>query len=1100
MRPRRLLTTLGVLLALLVLPVTGQTIADYQFSTGTGAPTDMSSGTTTIIGPSVDDGSSGIQNIGFTFRFANLDYTQYSVSSNGAMRLGSTVVTTSFTNNLTATLPMIASFFEDMHTGVYDGNGYVKAKVTGTAPNRVLTIEWRTRAYASNLGNSGEIYQWQCRLYETSNMIDFLYMTMRSDRATTASIGIANSAAANDFISVTPGSPPTISRTAINNSASIGSATTALAYGTRWEFSPCNANVKIAGNVSQGGTVNMTNNDLILTGASVMRGSAMQYTPFTISLPAPACASRNYTFSISGTAAGDYSISPSNGVIGANGSVTPTITFRPQGIGIREATLFVADDNGFSRSYLLRAQGVTRINWTGNTAQGGTPGVADGDTILNGSQVTFGTSKTFTPLTIENINLDPLASPPAPITYILNDPIGNYSIAPSSDVLNGGQQSVPQITFNALGDVGIQEATLTVIADGESRTYLLRAFNAAPGGELFVGSVRITRTTPLLVDQIGCVGSEVVSIQIEAVNTGAGDFVVRGGEIFRNDTVVGPGTPPYPLLRDQGGQSIRSIDYFLTNAPGVAPKSANPAFDSLVIPEKQSRTFYLNMVATRPGKRFGTVFFRTNGFNMSDPDVNGIPTRGVLQAGVFGKGRSALLSGSVTAERPEQVTLQTTDVRETRTVTRWISNGGECDLRISRSKFRFESGDVGDFKLLTILPNTPISGDDYILAPGARDSVVVSFSPETYGSRRATIHLATNDSTLGDESVTERGVYYWDFFGVGRVGIEARNLQLPPAVIGGETSSGFVTLENTSGGIAEIESITIVGGNGEIIESASRRWPSLPILLKPAEIARLWVDLKPDPNGTAGNRAAELVIRLRGGNEVRVQIRGYVGTRLLSVQPANLFTGAIVSVGEIARQFVTITNVGTLPLHLTEPVLAETNPGDYRVGMLPRRVLEPGQTELLEVTYTPQAVGSSSGTLTFGSNGTNGNQVVNLGGEGTGTVIGPGGGSSITVRGRGAGEFSAGKENGAKSLAVASITPNPARDIVRIDYGVTLEGAVRLELYDAAGNRVLAKEDGVRGPGDHSMELSVEGLASGTYHYVVVQGDRAISGTVRVVK
>src|SRR5690606_167350 len=161
-----------------------------------------------------------------------------------------------------------------------------------------------------------------------------------------------------------------------------------------------------AGNVGQGGTANMANGDTLLRNLSVMRGSATGAAPLTITLPTPACAPRGYSYTISGPNMGDYSVSPANGTLNDGASATPTVTVRPTGTGERQATLTVTDNGGFSRDYSLLARGIARLAWGGNAGQGGTANVMSGDTLLNGSKVTYGTSRTFTPLIVENINVD----------------------------------------------------------------------------------------------------------------------------------------------------------------------------------------------------------------------------------------------------------------------------------------------------------------------------------------------------------------------------------------------------------------------------------------------------------------------------------------------------------------------------------------------------------------------------------------------------------------------------------------------------------------------------------------------------------------------
>ena len=81
---------LGIILTgLLAINANAQTISSttYLFSNLTGATlTDMTSGTTQLVGPNIDDGASAVTNIGFNFYFAGTLYTQFSANANGLVR------------------------------------------------------------------------------------------------------------------------------------------------------------------------------------------------------------------------------------------------------------------------------------------------------------------------------------------------------------------------------------------------------------------------------------------------------------------------------------------------------------------------------------------------------------------------------------------------------------------------------------------------------------------------------------------------------------------------------------------------------------------------------------------------------------------------------------------------------------------------------------------------------------------------------------------------------------------------------------------------------------------------------------------------------
>ena len=83
-----------VLMCTLMVPmgrVWGQGLENYTFTTGTGGTT-YSPTWTQLIASGEDDEVSSLTSIGFTFKYDGVDYTQFSVNSNGNLRLGSSVI------------------------------------------------------------------------------------------------------------------------------------------------------------------------------------------------------------------------------------------------------------------------------------------------------------------------------------------------------------------------------------------------------------------------------------------------------------------------------------------------------------------------------------------------------------------------------------------------------------------------------------------------------------------------------------------------------------------------------------------------------------------------------------------------------------------------------------------------------------------------------------------------------------------------------------------------------------------------------------------------------------------------------------------------
>jgi hypothetical protein len=143
-------------------------------------------GSTSLIGASVDDGVSAVTNIGFPFMYENVAYTQFSVNSNGLIRLGGTAVSNDWTNALSdnSDNPKIMPIWDDLCTGT---GGSVRYLVTGSAPNRILKIQHFGRMDATEASASNATFQtW---LYEGTNVIEFIYGT--GVNPASATIGIA---------------------------------------------------------------------------------------------------------------------------------------------------------------------------------------------------------------------------------------------------------------------------------------------------------------------------------------------------------------------------------------------------------------------------------------------------------------------------------------------------------------------------------------------------------------------------------------------------------------------------------------------------------------------------------------------------------------------------------------------------------------------------------------------------------------------------------------------------------------------------------------------------------------------------------------------
>ncbi|MCB9345381.1 MAG: HYR domain-containing protein [Lewinellaceae bacterium] len=172
-----------------------KTANNYVFTPGTGAALDPMAGATQVLGSSNDDTpTASPAPIGFTFNFEGVDYTDYSVSPDGWLLLGTTTAVSQFTNAVTSStnIPKLYPYWDDLATGA-DGN--VQVLVTGSAPNRIFIVQWFVTIPRNTTGNANSTFQaW---LYETSGKIEFRYGAMGTPTSNSISGGITGNPSSN---------------------------------------------------------------------------------------------------------------------------------------------------------------------------------------------------------------------------------------------------------------------------------------------------------------------------------------------------------------------------------------------------------------------------------------------------------------------------------------------------------------------------------------------------------------------------------------------------------------------------------------------------------------------------------------------------------------------------------------------------------------------------------------------------------------------------------------------------------------------------------------------------------------------------------------
>ncbi len=215
-----ILTVLFVLSLSLAL---AQNISEYSYSTSyMGNFWDMSSGTTDLLatGTYYDDNSSAVTNIGFNFTFCGTAYSQFSINSNGQMQLGATQIA----NYLPSYGVGVALLQPLTGDNAIVAAGKVHYKVAGSAPNRMLIVEWV--GFRVPYGSTGTTSNMQVWLHETSNRVNFIYGAMYANAATTRGVTIANGSTAGTIGNIT-----TINTTPVWNTTGTSTVNTSFVLG-----------------------------------------------------------------------------------------------------------------------------------------------------------------------------------------------------------------------------------------------------------------------------------------------------------------------------------------------------------------------------------------------------------------------------------------------------------------------------------------------------------------------------------------------------------------------------------------------------------------------------------------------------------------------------------------------------------------------------------------------------------------------------------------------------------------------------------------------------------------------------------------------------
>ncbi len=258
------------------------------------------------------------------------------------------------------------------------------------------------------------------------------------------------------------------------------------------------------------------------------------------------------------------------------------------------------------------------------------------------------------------------------------------------------------------------------------------------------------------------------------------------------------------------------------------------------------------------------------------------------------------------------------------------------------------------------------------LNPGQSLTLQVQFNPATTGSSSGQVTI-NSDSSSGATTVALSGS-----------GTVALSPQLTASgnslSFGGVTvdtsTTQSLTLRSTGTAPVTINSATISGAGFALTGGA------LPATLNPGQSIVLQVSFSPSTTGIA---AGQVVVSSSsaGNNAMTIALSGR-GTAALSPQltlSSTTLSFGGVTVNTSATQSLTLSSTGTAAVTVNSAAI--TGAGFSLVGGTLPATLNPGQSMMLQVRFSPTATSASTGQITINSNSSSGATTVALSGSGT---------------------------------------------------------------------------------------------------------------------
>ncbi|MFN8512849.1 MAG: choice-of-anchor D domain-containing protein [Chloroflexia bacterium] len=266
--------------------------------------------------------------------------------------------------------------------------------------------------------------------------------------------------------------------------------------------------------------------------------------------------------------------------------------------------------------------------------------------------------------------------------------------------------------------------------------------------------------------------------------------------------------------------------------------------------------------------------------------------------------------------------------------------------------------------------------------------VGVNFRPTTLGAH-------TGQVTFTDTAAGSPHIVTLSGQGLGAptpvVGIDYPSLDFGPQQVGTTSPAKTITITNNGDAALVIASAVITTGGANFTKIADTCSGQT---LNPGVSCTLSVVFNPTTTGPLGGVITLTDNAPSGGSTQTISLTGIGITAQVSVVPASLDFGNV-QVGAVSpAQTVTVTNVGAGPVSLSTIALGGTNAADFEVldntctSGAGAATLPAGGSCTVSVRFKPGSTGAKSATLSIGDSASGTPQVVGLSGVGISSAVG----------------------------------------------------------------------------------------------------------------